>query len=430
MRTVGRLDPAIVELVMEKDPPWMKKLRREAFELFNTLNDPLWLPGIETLDLNILSVETEAGEKEVERILRFYKSVGLENYIQYLSGLSVTTNSNTVIELALKTLRQQGVIFTTMEEAVHRYPELVKRYFGKIFPPGEHKYAALHYALWKGGVFLYVPDNVKIIFPIEAFFVFTQELFSQFEHTIIVVGKNASVHFIESCASPRFSRYNFHDGVVEMYVHEGGELKFTTVQNWSSSVINFNNKRAYLEKNAKIFWIEGSFGSKKSYVYPSVILNEEARAEFRLFSTAKNDQWKESGVKIFLMGKGSVNVISRSVASGNGTVVFRGLVRALPASKHSKVAISCDTLLLDRSTRGMTYPHFQLDTDIYLSHEASTSFISEEQIFYLMSRGLREEEARALIVTGFLTDILQGLPPTYVEVFKKVLAYDFTGGVG
>ena len=430
MRTVGRVEPSLVEALMEEEPPWMRKIRTMSFELFNRMNDPLWLQGIDTLDLSVLRVEREPSEKEMEQVINFYKRAGLENYIDYLSGLGVTVNSNTLIEKAMEMLRKEGVIFTTMEDAVRNYSHLVRRYFGKIFPPGEHRYAALHYALWKGGIFLYVPDGVEIKFPIEAFFAFSRELFAQFEHTLIVVGEGASVNFVESCASPRFSRYDFHDGVVEIYVHKDGEIKFTTVQNWSTSVINFNSKRAYLEEGAKIFWTEGSFGSRYSYVYPSVILREGARAEFRLFSVAKDGQWKEGGAKIFLMGKAKANIISRSVASEGSTVVFRGLVRALPPSRGSRVALSCDTLLLDRGAKGMTYPHFQLETEILLSHEASTSFLSDDQLFYLASRGIPEEKARALIVTGFLADILKDLPPTYAEVFKRVLSYNFSEGVG
>ena len=441
MRTVGKIDPSAVEEISErkKEPEWMRKLRLQALKLFETLPDPLWLPGIEELNLDemILYEEVDARatswDELPEDIRRFYEEVNLpETEKRFLAGLSTSYDSETVYYHAKEYLKKLGVILLPMEEAVKKYPGLVKKYFGRIFPMAEHRYAALHYALWSGGVFVYVPPGVKVQFPVEAFFLISEELLAQFEHSLIVVDEGAYLHFIEGCSSPQFRKFSFHDGAVEMYVHKNAHLKFTTVQNWGRNIINFNNKRAIVEEGGTVEWVEGSFGSKNSYVYPSVILHKNARSRMTNFSVAHSEEWKEGGAKIFHLGENSRSTVeSKSISVGNGVSVFRGLLKINKGAVNAFSAMSCDSLVMDPESKAFTYPHNQIEEKTArVSYEASTTFLNEDQLFYLTSRGLDEDAARALIAMGFFSDVISELPPEYAAVFKRVLEYDFRGSVG
>ena len=442
MITRGSINPKEVEEISKRkeEPQWMRKFRERSFQLFQRMKDPLWLEEPKEIDLDKLILYDERGiraqswEEIPPEIRRFYEEMNLpEQEKEFLAGLSTAYDAETVYTHAKEYLEKKGVILTSIEEAVKKFPELVKRYFGRVFPPAEHRYSALHYALWSGGTFLYVPDGVKVEFPIEAFFVIGEGGISQFEHSLIVVGRNASVHFIEGCSSPQFRKFSLHDGAVEMYVHEGGYLKFTTVQNWSKNVINFNNKRVIVEKDGRVEWVEGSFGSKISVVYPSVVLRENARARIMNFSIAHGGEWKEGGAKLFHIGKNSRStVVSKSISVENGVSVFRGLLKVNKGAENAFSSISCDSLLMDEESKTFTYPHNQIEEErAMISYEATTSLLSEEQIFYLASRGYDEDTARAKIAVGFLSDIIRELPAEYAAVFDQVLKYDFKrGGVG
>ncbi|NPA86657.1 MAG: Fe-S cluster assembly protein SufB [Candidatus Diapherotrites archaeon] len=441
MRTLGKIDPSLVEEISRKkgEPEWMRRLRLRALELFEKLPDPEWLGGLDELNIEEMvlfeevDVRASSWDELPPEIRKFYEEMKLpEMEKRYLAGLSTSFDSEMVYTHVKKYLEEKGVILLPMEEAVKRYPDLVKRYFGRIFPPAEHKYAALHYALWSGGVFVYVPRGVKVEFPVEAFFLISEELLAQFEHTLIVLEEDAYLHFIEGCSSPQFRKFSFHDGAVEAYVHRNAHLKFTTVQNWGKNIINFNNKRAIAEEGSTVEWVEGSFGSWKSYVYPSVILREKARARISNFSIAHAGEWKESGAKLFHVGKESRSTVTaKSISTGDGVSVFRGLVRMNRGAERAFSSVSCDSLLMDPQSKAFTYPHNQIEEpSARISYEASTSFLSEEQMFYLRSRGLDEDAARALIATGFLSDVIAELPPEYGAVFRRVLEYNFRGSVG
>ncbi len=441
MITKGSIRRSFVEgLSREKaEPEWMRKLRLQALELFERLSDPLWLKGIDEIDLDELvlyekvDARATSWEELPPEIRRFYEELNLpEQEKKFLAGLATSYDSEMVYYNAKKFLEEKGVVVLPMEEAVKRYPDLVRRYFGKVFPPAEHRYSALHYALWSGGVFVYVPPGVKVTFPVEAFFLVANEMVAQFEHTLIVVGENAFLHFIEGCSSPQFRKFAFHDGVVEAYVHRGGHLKFTTVQNWSRDLINFNNKRTIVEEGGRVEWVEGSFGSRASYVYPSFILRDGASVDMRAFTIAHGGEWKEGGVKLFHVGKDTrSHVVSKSVSSSDGVSVFRGLLRVNRGATGSRSSMSCDSLLLDEESKAFTYPHNQVEEPTAkVSYEATTSFLREDQLFYLRSRGLDEDSAKALIVSGFLSDVISYLPPEYASVFRRVLELDFRGSVG
>ncbi|MEZ0345565.1 MAG: Fe-S cluster assembly protein SufB [Infirmifilum sp.] len=441
----GRVSRSLVEEISRSkgEPEWMLRLRLRSLELFEKLPTPNWLVRVEELDLEELAhyvkpdVEKASSWSEVpEDIRRVYERLGLpEIEAKYLAGLSVQFESENIYLAFKNYLSKLGIILMDMSDAVVRYPDLVKKYFMRIFPPSDHKFAALHGALWSGGVFLYVPPGVKIEAPIEAFFFVASELESQFEHTLIVADEGSYIHFIEGCSAPLSKRYSFHDGMVEIYAHKGSHVSFTTVQNWSKNLINFNNKRAILEEGATIEWAEGSLGSKVSYVYPSAILKGRgSRASISNITLAKGPVWKDGGAKVFhLAEETSSEIISKSISAAGGVAVYRGLVKVARGARGSKASVHCDSLILDSESKAYTYPRNEVEEeDATAVHEATTGRLSEEALFYLQSRGLPEPEARRLLILGYVGDLLKRLPFEYQVVFRKVLELEFEelGGYG
>ncbi len=437
------IDPAVVREISERhnEPDWMLKMRMDALELYHRLQEPKWLRGVDDLDVEDLVLYRDPGVRPAtswdelpDDIRRLYERLNLPDYEkEYLAGLSTSLDSETVYARVLDPLREKGVILEPMHDAVRDHPDLVRKYFSRIFPAAEHRYSALHYALWSGGIFLYVPPGVKLDLPIEAFFYISAELEGQFEHSLIVADRNSYVHFIEGCSAPIFRKFSFHDGAVEIYAHSGAYVKFTTVQNWSKNIINFNNKRAIAESNAFIEWVEGSIGARTSIVYPSVVLRGEgARTTMNVFSIAHGPYVKDGGAKIFHVAPNTRStVVSKGISADGGVSIYRGLVRILKGAKNSFSHVSCDSLLLDDRSEAVTYPHAQVDepTAVF-THEATTVRFSEDQLLYLQSRGLSEEEAKGLAVLGFIQDILRGLPLEYASVLREVLNADFSEGVG
>ncbi|QOJ78885.1 Fe-S cluster assembly protein SufB [Infirmifilum lucidum] len=441
----GRVSRSLIEELSrsKKEPEWMLRLRLRSLELFEKLPTPNWLVGVEELDLEELAhyvkpdVERARSWEDLPPEIRsVYQKLGLpEIEAKVLSGLAAQFESENVYIAFKQYLEELGVILMDMGEALIRYPDLVKKYFMRVFPPSDHKFAALHGALWSGGVFLYVPPGLRIEAPIEAFFFIASELESQFEHTLIVADEGSFVHFIEGCAAPLFKKYSFHDGMVEIYVHRNAYVKFTTVQNWSKNLINFNNKRAILEENAMIEWAEGSLGSKVSYVYPAAILRGEgARASIANITLAKGSVWKDGGAKVFhLAPNTSSEVVSKSISAQGGVAVYRGLVKVARGAVNSKASVKCDSLIVDEESKAYTYPKNEVEEeDVAVVHEATTARLSEDALFYLQSRGLSEGEARRLLVLGYVGDLLGRLPFEYQVVFRRVLELEFEelGGYG
>ncbi|MGC9106790.1 MAG: Fe-S cluster assembly protein SufB [Infirmifilum sp.] len=441
----GRISRSTIEELSrsKREPEWMLRLRLRSLELFEKLPTPNWLVGVEELDLEEL---THYIQPDVERVSSWdqlpseirsvYEKLGLpEIEARVLSGLAAQFESENIYLSFKKFLEEKGVILMDMSEAVIKYPDLVKKYFMRVFPPSDHKFAALHGAVWSGGVFLYVPPGMRVEAPIEAFFFVASELEAQFEHTLIVADEGSFIHFIEGCAAPLFKKYSFHDGMVEIYAHRNSHVKFTTVQNWSKNLINFNNKRAILEEGAVVEWAEGSLGSKVSYVYPSVILKGRgSRASIYNITLAKGKTWKDGGAKAFhLAPETSSEVVSKSISAQGGVAVYRGLVKMARGARNSKAAVKCDSLLLDTESKAYTYPKNEIEEDDALVvHEATTGRLSEDALFYAQSRGLTEDEARRLLVIGYVGDILKNLPFEYQVVFRRVLGLEFEelGGYG
>ncbi|MDK2869110.1 MAG: Fe-S cluster assembly protein SufB [Pyrococcus sp.] len=442
----GKINRSTIEELsrVKNEPSWMLRHRLKALELFEKLPMPKWVVGIEELDLDNLILYTKPEiQNEVrdwddlpENIRRTFERLNIpEIEKRFLSGLTAVFDSESIYSKLKAEFEKKGIIMLPIEEAVRKYPEFVKRYFGRVFPPGDHKFAALHHALWSGGVFVYVPKGVKIPFPIEAFFVIGSALEGQFEHTLIVADEGSYLHFIEGCSAPMYKGFSFHDGMVEIYAHKGATVKFTTIQNWSRNVINFNNKRAILEDNAYVEWIEGSIGSKITYTYPSSALKGPgAKTTQYVVSLSNGPYLKDTGAKTWhLAPNTSSKIVSKSISANGGINIYRGLVRIMKGATNSTATVSCDSLILDKESRAYTYPHNQNEEPTAsIIHEATTGKLSEDKLFYLNTRGIREEEAKSLIVLGFISEVLEGLPFEYVEVLKKVIELEFSeiGGVG
>ncbi|MCC6009861.1 MAG: Fe-S cluster assembly protein SufB [Fervidicoccaceae archaeon] len=441
----GKISRELVEEIsrIKKEPEWMKRLRLRALEMYEKLPSPKWIRGIEDLDVDSLIhyLKPEASmarswDEIPKQIRAYYEKLGLPEIEQrVLSGLSLQFESETIYHNYKKLLEEKGVIMLPMEEAVNKYPDLVKSYFTRVFPFSEHKYAALHAALWSGGVFVYVPKNVKIKQPIEAFFLIGSAMEGQFEHTLIVADENSYIHFIEGCAAPIYKGYSFHDGMVELYAHRGAHIKFSTIQNWSSNVINFNNKRGIAEENAVIEWFEGSIGSRVTYVYPSTILKgDNSRTTIYTVTLNLGNKLKDTGSKVYMVGRNtSAKIVNKSVVGDGGINVYRGLIRVNKEADKAVVSSSCENLILDNRSKAYTYPHVQVfSNSAVINHEAKTGKLGENQLFYLMSRGLTEGEAKSLVVLGFLEEVLVDLPFEYASVLNKVIQLEFEkyGGIG
>ncbi len=442
----GRITRDIVEEIsrVKREPDWMRRLRLRALELFEKLPMPRWIYGLETIDLEEIStlylrpVEKPASswDELPSEIRSIYERLGLpEAYARYLAGLTTVLDSETVYASAKEMLRKLGVIMLPMEEAVRRYPDLVKKYFGRIYGLGEHKFSALHYALWSGGVFVYVPRGVKVPYPVEAFFYVGRELEGQFEHTLVVADEGSEITFIEGCSAPRFKRYSFHDGMVELYAHRRARISFITVQNWSRNIVNFNNKRGIAEDYAYIEWLEGSIGSRYTVTYPSTILRGRGSSTTSLVVGIANGPYiKDTGSKVVHAAPETRSrIVSKSISSRGGVNIYRGMVQVNKGARGARSHVQCDSLILDEKSKAYTYPVIHImEPSAEVGHEATTGRINPEQLFYLETRGLSSEEAKSMIVLGYIRDILRGLPLEYVAMLSRVIQLEFEryGGVG
>ncbi|WP_440059527.1 Fe-S cluster assembly protein SufB [Thermogladius sp. 4427co] len=442
----GRISRSLVEEIsrVKKEPDWMRRLRLRALEFFEKAEPPRWLPYISVIDLD--EIATLYSKPDIEKVgswdelpedlRRVYEKLKLpEAYAKFLAGLATVLDSESVFVALKDYLRKTGVVMMPMEEAVAKIPDLVKQYFSRVFPYTDHKFAALHYALWSGGVFVYVPRGVRVAYPVEAFFIVGKELEGQFEHTVVVADEGSEIVFIEGCSAPRLRRESFHDGMVELYAHRNSKLSFLTVQNWSKNIVNFNNKRGIAEENAVIEWVEGSIGSKITVTYPSTILRGAgSKTTSTLFSISRGSVVKDTGSKVIHAAPNtSSRIVSKSVSADGGLNVYRGLVQINKGASNSVSYVECQSLILDEKSRSYTYPIVHiLEEDSSIGHEASTVRLDENQIFYLMSRGFTRNEAVSTVITGFVRDVLAKLPFEFASMLKRVLEIEFEelGGVG
>ncbi|MCG2894712.1 MAG: Fe-S cluster assembly protein SufB [Vulcanisaeta sp.] len=440
----GRITRDMVEELsrLKGEPDWMRRLRLRALEMFEKQPWPNWLPLEGTIDLESLvlyakpRVERARSMDELPRELReYYEALRVpELEAKVLSGVIGQVDSEVVYESIKKELERLGVIAMSMDEAVRKYPDLVKQYFAKVFPP-EYKFASLNIALWSGGVFVYVPPNTHVKMPLELVILISSAGVGQFEHSLIVVGENSSAEFIVACAAPVFTGLSLHDGMTEVYVHRNARVRLVDLKNWSRGVIYFGNNRAIIEEGASVDWLSGSLGGKVTIVYPmSVLRGVGSRTTITSVALANGPTWKEEGAKVFHTAPHTYSkIVSKGVSLNGGTSVYRGLVYVREGARYAKSSVSCESLVLDEKSKAYTIPHEQVfEETAIVTHEAYTGRLSEDKLFYLRSRGLSEEEARSLVVLGYFHDVMVNLPVEYVSIFNRAIELELSrlGGVG
>lgn len=442
-KTDKGLTHEIVDIISteKNDPQWMREFRHKSLDIYNEIKMVSWGPSIEDLDMdNIVAYVRPKSdikgtwEELPEEIKDTFDRLGIpEAEKQSLAGVGAQYDSEVVYHSIQEELVKQGVIYTDMETALREYEDIVKEYFMKCVPPTAHKFAALHGAVWSGGSFVYIPENVEVDIPLQSYFRLNSPGAGQFEHTLIIVEKGAKLHFIEGCSAPKYNVTNLHAGCVELFVKEGAVLRYSTIENWSKNMMNLNTKRAIVEKNGTIEWVSGSFGSKVSMLYPmSILKGEGARAEFTGVSFAGKGQDLDTGAKVVHAAPNTSSTInSKSISKNGGIATYRGSVIVNKNAHGSKSMVSCESLMLDNISKSDTIPYIDLkNDDVEIGHEAKIGKISDEAIFYLMTRGLSEDEARAMIVRGFVEPISKELPLEYAVEMNNLINLELEGSIG
>ena len=443
-RIEGGLTPEIVEhLSREKhDPEWMKEFRLKSLDIFNNTEMPDWGPSIEGLNVDEIvtyvrpNTDMKADWNEVpEDIKNTFDRLGIPQAEKdSLAGVGAQYDSEVVYHNVRKEVEEQGVIYTDMESALNgEYADMIKEHFMKLVPPTDHKFAALHGAVWSGGSFVYVPKGVHLEIPLQSYFRLNAPGAGQFEHTLIIVEDDAYLHFIEGCSAPKYNVANLHAGCVELYVGKNATLRYSTIENWSKNMYNLNTKRAKVEEGGKIEWVSGSFGSHVSYLYPMSVLNGKgARAEFTGVTFAGEGQNLDTGTKVVHNAPNTSSYINtRSISKDGGISTFRSSVVVNKKAKNSKVAVSCESLMVDNISRSDTIPAMDIRTQYAdVGHEAKIGKINDDEIFYIMSRGLSEEEAKAMIVSGFADNVGKELPVEYAVEMNNLIRLEMKGSIG
>lgn len=437
------LTEKIVREISEKknEPEWMTEFRLKSLEIYNKLDVPVWGPNIDELDIeNIVTYvkpRTDmkySWEDVPEDIKETFTRLGIpEAEHKSLAGVGAQYDSEVVYHNLKDYLAMKGVIYTDMETAVREYEDIIRKHFMTVVPPSDHKFAALHGAVWSGGSFVYIPEGVHVDIPLQSYFRLNAPGAGQFEHTLIIVEKGAFLHFIEGCSAPKYSVNNLHAGCVELIVKEGARLRYSTIENWSKNMYNLNTKRAVVEKDGTIEWVSGSFGSKVSMLYPmSILKGERARAEFTGITFAGNGQHLDTGAKVVHTAPYTTSSINtKSISKDGGVAVYRGALVIAENAHHSKSTVSCESLMLDNKSRSDTVPVMDIRNDeVDIGHEAKIGRISDEAIFYLMSRGISEEEAKAMIVRGFVEPIAKELPLEYAVEMNNLIKLELEGTIG
>jgi Fe-S cluster assembly protein SufB len=430
---------------IKKEPQWMLDFRLKAYERFLKKPLPGWVAKekLEKLDFDNIYYYIKPTDSQVDSwdmvpdaIKETYEKLGIpEAERSYLAGVTAQYESEVVYHKNREDLEELGVIFCDMDTAVREHPELVQEYFGTIIPPGDNKFAALNSAIWSGGSFIYVPKGVKVEDPLQAYFRINAENMGQFERTLIILDEGASVHYIEGCSAPVYTTDALHSAVVEIVVKANAKCRYTTIQNWSNDVYNLVTKRAQAYANATMEWIDANIGSSLTVKYPSVYLMEPgAHGEVLSVAFANTGQHQDTGAKMVHLAPDTTSLItSKSISKGGGRGAYRGLVRMEEGATSSKSFVRCDALILDSNSRSDTYPYMEIEENsAEVGHEATVSKVGEDQLFYLMSRGLSEEEATSLIVAGFVEEFTKTLPMEYALEFNKLIEINMidAGAVG
>ena len=438
------LTPEIIEkLSKEKgDPEWMREFRLKSLETYNEMLLPNWGPSIEGLDMDHIATyvrpktDMKNDWKDVPQDIKdTFERLGIpQAERKSLAGVGAQYDSELVYHNVKSEVAEQGVIYTDMESALKgEYAEMVHEYFMKLVTPRDHKFAALHGAVWSGGSFVYVPKGVQVSIPLQSYFRLNAKGAGQFEHTLIIVDEGASLHFIEGCSAPKYNVANLHAGCVELYVKKNAKLRYSTIENWSKNMYNLNTKRALVEENGVIEWVSGSFGSHVGCLYPmSVLKGDNSRMEFTGVTFAGAGQNLDTGAKVTHIGRNTSSYMNtRSISKSGGISTFRSSVVVAKTAKGAKSSVSCQSLMLDSESRSDTVPAMDIRTrDASVGHEAKIGSISNDAIFYLMSRGMSEEDARAMIVSGFADNVSKELPVEYAVEMNNLIRLEMKGSIG
>ncbi|MBD3299690.1 MAG: Fe-S cluster assembly protein SufB [candidate division Zixibacteria bacterium] len=439
------LNHEVVEMIskLKNEPDWMKEFRHKALDAFLAKPMPQWgnvdlLNSIEFDNIHYYLKSTEKTENSwddvPDYIKRTFDKLGIPEAEQkFLGGVSAQYESEVVYHSMREDLEKQGVIFKDMDSGLREHEDIVRQYFSTVIPPSDNKFAALNSAVWSGGSFIYIPPDTEVKIPLQAYFRINAKNMGQFERTLIIADKGARVHYIEGCTAPVYSTDSLHSAVVELIALEGSYIRYTTIQNWSNNVYNLVTKRGMAREDATVEWVDANLGSKLTMKFPCVyLMGERSKAEILSVAFAGDGQHQDAGAKVIHAAPNTTSrITSKSISKGGGRASYRGLVKAYPNAENCKVSVECDALLLDENSRSDTYPTMEIASeDVSIEHEARVSKIAEEQIFYLQSRGLTEDEARMLIVNGFFEPFVKELPMEYAVEMNRLIELEMEGSVG
>jgi Fe-S cluster assembly protein SufB len=441
--TPGVTEEVVQEISRQKnEPSWMLEKRLAAFKLFQKISMPTWGPDLSDLNLDEIvyfvrpnTEEATSWEDVPDDIKATFDNLGIpEAEKKALAGVGAQYDSDVVYHNIKKDLKNKGVIFENMDVAVQKYPELVQKYFmTQCIPINDHKFIMLHAAVWSGGTFIYVPKGVKVDLPLQAYFRMNAQSGGQFEHTLIIADEGSELQYIEGCSAPRYTTNSLHAGGVEIFVHENARVRYSSIENWSKNIYNLNTKRALVDEQGVIEWVNGNMGSGVTMLYPSSVLRGRgARSDSLGIAFAGEGQNQDTGAKVIHAAPDTKSTIrAKSISAGNGINTYRGYVKVAKGAERSKVSVECDALLIDKNSVTKTHPYMKIDNDnVNIVHEARVGKIGDEEIFYLMSRGLSEEEAMRLVVAGFIEPIIKALPLEYALELNKLIELEMEGSVG
>jgi Fe-S cluster assembly protein SufB len=426
----------------KNEPEWMLNKRLEALNLFQKTPMPNWGPDLSNLNLNNIIYYSTHGIQEQKSwenvpsdIKNTFNNLGIiKAEKSHLSGVGAQYDSQVVYHSLKQEFKDKGIIFENLDVAIHKYPELIKEYFmTKCVPINDHKFSMLHAAVFSGGTFIYIPKNTKIDTPLQAYFRMNARKGGQFEHTLIIADENSSIHYIEGCSAPRHAQNSLHAGCVELFVKKGAKIKYSSIENWSKNTYNLNTKRAIVEENGTIEWVNGNTGSKTTMLYPSsILIGDNSKSESLSIAFASKGQNQDTGVKVIHIGKNTSSITkAKSIVKDGGITTYRGLVKIAKDAHNSKSTVDCDTLLLDSISQNNTYPIIDNKSKKSTAlHEAKVGKISPQQIYYLQSRGLNEEEAKKLIITGFISPIVKKFPLDYALELNKLIEMQMDSNMG
>ena len=437
------LDREVVEQIsqMKGEPQWMLDFRLKALEHYMQRPMPKWGADLEKLDLDNIFYYVKPTDSEGKTwddvpsdIKNTFDKLGIPEAEQkFLAGVGAQYESEMVYHSIQEHLEKQGVIFLSIEEGLRQHPDLFKEYFGTVIPIEDNKFAALNSAVWSGGSFVYVPKGIKVDLPLQAYFRLNVANIGQFERSLIIADEGAQVHYVEGCTAPQYTTDSFHSGVIEIVVKKGARVRYTTIQNWSNNVYNLVTQRAIVHENATMEWVDANLGSKVTMKYPSCYLvGPGARGEILSMAFAGPGQHQDAGGKVIHFAPHtSSKITSKSISKGGGRASYRGLLKVYKGAYDVKSNVVCDALLLDPKSRSDTYPYIEIDEeDVNIGHEASVSKVGEEQLFYLMSRGLSEEEATTMVVSGFIEPLVKELPMEYAVEMNRLIQLQMEGSIG